>query len=167
MEIWDAYLMDGTLADGKLVRGEPIPEGLYHLVCEILVRHADGDYLLMQRDLHKDGYPGCWEATAGGSALRGEDPLTCARRELKEETGVEAGVLTEIGRCVTHHTIYHQFLCTTDCDRNAVTLQAGETIAHRWLTEKEFIAFVNSAEMIDVQRMRYLPYLQQMGYVQE
>ena len=42
MEIWDAYLRDGTKAGVDLVRGEPIPEGLYHLVSDVLVRHRDG-----------------------------------------------------------------------------------------------------------------------------
>lgn len=51
-----------------LVRGEKIPDGLYHLVSEIIVRHIDGTYLLMQRDINKH-YGGWWEATAGGSAL--------------------------------------------------------------------------------------------------
>ena len=46
MEIWDGYLKDGTPANQDLVRGEPIPNGLYHLVSEILIKHTDGDYLL-------------------------------------------------------------------------------------------------------------------------
>ena len=58
MEIWDGYFKDGTIANIDLVRGEPVPDGLYHLVCEALVRHTDGDYLLMQRDLEKDIIPG-------------------------------------------------------------------------------------------------------------
>ncbi len=37
MEIWDGYLKDGSLANVDLVRGEPIPDGPYHLVCEIFV----------------------------------------------------------------------------------------------------------------------------------
>ena len=90
MELWDGYLVDGTLAGRDLVRGEPIPQGLYHLVSEILVRHVDGDYLLMQRDPRKPNYGGYYEATAGGSALKGEDKITCAMRELLEETGVTA-----------------------------------------------------------------------------
>ena len=49
MELWDAYDRDEKRTGGELVRGEPIPDGLYHLVCEVLVRHADGDYLLMKR----------------------------------------------------------------------------------------------------------------------
>ena len=87
MEIWDGYREDGSLANIDLVRGEPIPNGIYHMVCEILVRHTDGDYLLMQRDFRKPNFGGYYEATAGGSALKGEDKITCAKRELLEETG--------------------------------------------------------------------------------
>ena len=36
-----------------LVRGENIPDGMYHLVGEIIVKHKDGTYLLMQRDYKK------------------------------------------------------------------------------------------------------------------
>ena len=31
MEFWDAYTRDEKLTDKVLVRGTPIPEGLYHL----------------------------------------------------------------------------------------------------------------------------------------
>ena len=165
MEIWDAYLPNGTLAGCDLVRGQPIPEGLRHLVSEILVRHIDGEYLLMQRDPRKPNYGGYFEATAGGSALKGEDAYFCAKRELREETGIDAGTLTNIGHFVSHNTIYGIFLCVTDCDKNSVKLQEGETVFYKWISEAEFIDFVNSDAMIDVQYQRYLPYLKQMGYV--
>lgn len=63
MEIWDAYLEDGTLAGRDLTRGSQIPYGLFHLVCEVIVRHKDGSYLLMQRDYNKINYPGLYEAS--------------------------------------------------------------------------------------------------------
>lgn len=163
-EVWDAYYADGTLAGRDLVRGEPIPDGLYHLVSEILVRHTDGDYLLMQRDFRKSNYCGYFEATAGGSALKGEDTLSCARRELQEETGIATGTFTSIGRFVSHNTIYETFLCITDCEKDSVKLQEGETVSFKWVSETEFIDFVNSDAMIDVQRKRYAHYLKQMGY---
>jgi len=165
MEIWDAYLADGSLAGCDLVRGEPIPQGLYHLVSDILVRHRDGDYLLMQRDPRKPNYGGCFEATAGGSALKGEDAYACAKRELREETGIADGELTPIGRYVHRDTIYIQYLCVTGQDKASVTLQEGETVAYRWLTEGEFAAFVNSELMIPRQRERYRTYYEQMGYL--
>ena len=54
MEIWDAYNKHFEKLEGmSLIRGEPIPEGIYHLVSDVIVRHTDGDYLLMQRDSRK------------------------------------------------------------------------------------------------------------------
>ena len=141
MELWDAYDRDLNLLEGRtLVRGEPIPEGVYHLVCDILVRHADGEYLLMQRDFRKS-HGGMWEASAGGAALRGETPLECARRELREETGIAAAALTELGRVVSPETrsIYVGFLCVTDCAKDSITLQEGETVAWRWVSRQELL----------------------------
>ena len=164
-EIWDAYLPDGTLTGCDLVRGELIPEDLRHLVSEILVRHVDGDYLLMQRDPRKPNYGGYFEATAGGSALKGEDADFCAKRELREETGIESGELTRIGHFVSANTIYECYLCVTDCPKDTVKLQEGETVSYKWVSEGEFADFVNSSDMIDVQYQRYEPYFKKMGYV--
>lgn len=137
MELWDAYDEHFRRVEGKiLVRGEPVPEGLYHLVCDVLVRHADGTYLLMRRDPQKKRCGGLWEATAGGAALRGEEPLDCAERELREETGIVSRRLTELGRMVSraHRSLYVEFLCEFDGDKDAIALQEGETVAYRWVT---------------------------------
>lgn len=86
MEVWDAYNKEFVKIEGMtLIRGEAIPDGFYHLVSDIIVKHVDGTYLLMQRDIRKN-FGGMWEATAGGSALKGEGALACAIRELREET---------------------------------------------------------------------------------
>lgn len=45
-----------------LIRGEPIPEGLYHIVVEVLAVHQDGSVLLTRRDYNKGGYPGFGKA---------------------------------------------------------------------------------------------------------
>lgn len=45
MEIWDAYGKDFKRISGaKLMRGQAIPDGLYHLAGDIIVRHTDRDY---------------------------------------------------------------------------------------------------------------------------
>lgn len=90
-EIWDAYDRQfNRIENTKLIRGESIPDGIYHLVGEIIVRHKDGTFLLMQRDFNKH-LGGMWELTAGGSALEGETPLECAIRELKEAIVLQPG----------------------------------------------------------------------------
>lgn len=51
IELWDAYKDDSTKINGMILeRGKSIPRGVYHLVCDIIVRYTDGSYLLMQRD---------------------------------------------------------------------------------------------------------------------
>lgn len=140
-ELWDAYDNEfNKIKDVTLVRGEPIPNEIYHLVCEIIVKHIDGTYLLMQRDFEKH-YGGYWELTAGGSALQGETPVECVIRELKEETGVVATEMKELGRIVhdVHHSIYVEYLCVTNCDKSSITLQKGETINYRWIDKNNLL----------------------------
>ena len=159
MELWDAYDGEFRRMEGvSLVRGEPIPEGVYHLVCDVLVRHADGSYLLTQRDPRKH-YGGLWEATAGGSALRGETPLDCARRELREETGIRAEELRELGRVRSANTHYVEFLCETDWPKDRVTLQEGETVAYRWVSREELIA-MRKEELVTKRMQGFLTELQ-------
>ena len=159
MELWDAY--DGTfrrIEGVSVVRGEPIPEGVYHLVCDVLVRHTDGSYLLTRRDPRKH-YGGLWEATAGGSALRGETPLDCARRELREETGIRAETPQELGRVRSANTNYVEFLCETDWPKDRVTLQEGETVAYRWVSREELIA-MRKEELVTKRMQGFLTELQ-------
>ncbi len=148
MEIWNAYDADFKIVEGKtLVRGEEIPQGLYHLVCDILVRHADGSYLIMRRDprIHCGNF---WQATAGGSALFGESPRACAMRELKEETGIAARDLAEVGRLKSKNTHYVEFLCVTDQDKDSVTLQEGETVDFRWVSKEELLLRENEIMLV-------------------
>ncbi len=155
MELWDLYDEKMNIIEGKtVVRGvEPVPDGMYHLVCDVIVRHTDGSYLLMQRDKNKH-FGGMWEATAGGSAIKGETPLECAVRELKEETGITAKNIKEVGKTINHahRTIYVEFLCVTDCDKSDVTLQDGETQDYKWV-KRETLVSMSKQELV-TQRMQ-------------
>ena len=83
----------------------------------VMMTPQDNEYYL-HRDFEKK-FGGMWELTAGGSALQGETPLECAVRELKEETGIEALQIMEIGRFVqdVNHSLYVEYLCVTDSPR--------------------------------------------------
>lgn len=138
-EYWDAYDRNMKLIPNLTLERGSVPKGVYHLVCDIAVKHIDGTYLIMQRD-RKKHLGGMWELTAGGSALKGETPLECAIRELKEETGIEADTLTQIGSLIydEHNSIYFEYLCITDINKDRITLQVDETINYKWITVDEF-----------------------------
>ncbi|HBA49932.1 MAG TPA: NUDIX hydrolase [Lachnospiraceae bacterium] len=153
-ELWDAYLADGTVTGRVLVRGEQIPEGLYHAGAEVFVLHDDGSVLLMQRDWSKPNYPGHWESGASGSVVKGESFLHGALRELWEETGIRAQELEPIYTVVRRNAIYKGYLCRTDVPKDAVTLQPGETIAYRWAEWQQFMEIYESADFVDTLRER-------------
>ena len=161
MEIWDLYHRDGTPAGRTHPRSGELPDGLYHIVCSVILRHADGDFLLMQRDPNKLTHPLRWELTAGGSVLSGETPEACARRELFEETGFDVPELREIASRARddNHIIYHCYLATTDGDKRAVTLQPEETVAWRWVDLAGLQAFIDAGGAIRSQLVNYAPYL--------
>lgn len=159
MELWDAYDEHfDKIKDVTLIRGEPIPRGCFHLVCDIIVKHADGNYLLMQRDRRKS-FGGMWEATAGGSALQNETPLDCAVRELREETGIDSKDLIEVGRVTAKDAVYVEFLCVTNCDKDSIILQPGETIAFKWVSRNELVAMKKS-ELVTERMQKFMSELQ-------
>ncbi len=66
MELWDLYTRAGVPVGKTHIRGDVMPEGAYHIVCETIVRHSDGSYLLMKRAMCKPAFAGYLEAGAGG-----------------------------------------------------------------------------------------------------
>lgn len=87
MEVWDLYDQNRTPTGQTHIRGRDIPEGNYHLVVHVWIRNSRGEYLISQRSANRPSFPLMWE-TPGGSVLAGEDSLTGAIREVKEEVGI-------------------------------------------------------------------------------
>lgn len=167
MELWDAYTRNGAKTGGVLVRGQRMWPGIYHMVCEVLVRHADGTYLCMIRSRKKPNYPLYPECTAGGSALLGEDPLDCVHRELLEETGIDCHDFRLVAQTVREQdsSLFWSYICTVDWPKDRITLQEGETEDFKWVSEEEFMDLLNSGRMIPEQMERMGDYYRKLGYL--
>lgn len=76
--------------------------------------------------------------------MAGETPLECAKRELFEETGVTADDIGEVGTVTDKSTVYKEFLCVTDRDKDGITLQEGETVAFKWVSREELLSMKKS-----------------------
>ena len=88
-ELWDLYDAQGQRTGRTMIRGEDVPAGLYHLAVHIWPRNSRGEYLIQRRAPGVQWKPNLWAVT-GGSAISGEDAVTAARRELREEIGYDA-----------------------------------------------------------------------------
>ena len=130
-----------------------MPAGDYHLCVHVFVRRPSGEYLITQRAPTK-GFPLMWEIT-GGSAAAGEDSITAALREVKEETGLLA--LPAQAQIIHQETgdAYHLdvYLLTLDFEPGDVTLQPGETVDKRLVTRGALLALAQSGELVSY---RYL-----------
>lgn len=161
MEIWDLYDVNDerTGETWERIPGnyKKIPDGRYHMVCDILVQHTDGTYLLTKRHPEKDVYPGYWEASAGGSALSGESPIDCAKRELFEETGIKADEFIFIShtRREMSHSMFYSYLVITDCPKDSIVLQEGETTEYKWVDRAGLIEYLDSDLAIKTHNDRY------------
>ena len=70
---------------------------LRHRAVFVVVTNSAGDLLVHRRAVTKDVWPGWWDIAVGGVAAPGESWEAAARRELREETGVEAATLEALG----------------------------------------------------------------------
>lgn len=86
-ELWDLYGADRAPLGRTHARGKALPEGCFHLVVHVWMRNSRGQYLISQRAASRPTFPLMWETT-GGSVLAGEDSLSGALREAREELGV-------------------------------------------------------------------------------
>ena len=68
MEIWDLYDQHRNLTGKTMVRGEPVPEGFYHLVIHVCIFDSEGRMLIQQRQPFKPNWSGMWDLSVGGCA---------------------------------------------------------------------------------------------------
>ena len=165
MEKWDLYDINlnplHKTWERKKGDNNDIPDGEYHIVCDLLIRHADGDFLLTRRDLNKDICPGLWEASAGGSALSGETAEEAARREMLEETGLIAERLEFVSNAVAEwsHSIFFSYVAYVSCPKDSVKLQEGETIEYKWVNLEDFFKFLSADDALKGHNERYKKYI--------
>ena len=116
--------------------------------------------LLQKRSMDKDAYPGCYDISSAGHIPAGEDYLSSALREMKEELGVEAmaGDLTLIGQVRYHfirefhgkifnnYEISQVFIYQKPVEIANLTLQEEEVEEVRWMDLDECMERVRAGD---------------------
>ena len=156
MELWDLYNEHRELTGRDHIRGEEVPQGFYHLVVHIWIRNSKGEYLISQRSADRPAYPLMWECV-GGSVTKGEDSLTGALRETKEEVGLtlspEDGklVYSVVGRVVNgvkFRDIVDVWLFEYDGPvslEQATTKEVAQTV---WMTKKQIQELFDTGKLV-------------------
>ena len=140
IEYWDVYDKDRNKT-GKIVkRGDKLNDNEYHLVVNVWIKNSKNEFLITQRSENKK-HPLMWECT-GGSALEGEDSLTSAVRETKEELGIDLNKEESkfIGRTFRYYSdcpdILEVWLFKSDILLNEITIQKEEVNDVMWASKE-------------------------------
>jgi 16S rRNA (adenine1518-N6/adenine1519-N6)-dimethyltransferase len=94
---------------GDAPRGEVHGNNLLHRAIHILIFHKNGEVYLQKRSRWKDRHPLLWDSSAAGHVDAGEDYDEAAKRELKEELGIEVE-LEKICKLPATEQTGHEFI---------------------------------------------------------
>ena len=83
---------------GLMEKMQAHENGILHRAFSVFLFNDKGEMLLQKRAADKDIQPGKWDTAVGGHLLPGEEAEAAARREMREELGVEAGTLVFLHR---------------------------------------------------------------------
>ena len=94
MEMFDVIDEKGSPTGLIKERGVVHREGALHATSHIWIARKNQksgyDILLQKRSAIKDSHPGCYDISSAGHIGAGDDPLSSALRELREELGISA-----------------------------------------------------------------------------
>lgn len=152
MEKFDVYDDNRLLANKTCERGTKLSKNENRMVVHICVFNSNGEMLIQQRQSFKKLFPNMFDISCGGSSISGETSRESARRELKEELGIDY----DFSNDRPFFTVNFQngfddyYIINLDIDLSKLILQTEEVKLVMWASLDEII------EMID--DGRFVPY---------
>ena len=156
MEFNDIYDENRNLTGRLHRRGKRWHKGEYGLVVCVWVYDGEGNVLMTKRAPGKS-FAGTWE-NSGGAALAGETSLQAIRRELFEETGIQAEEsefeLLETGQ--DSNAFYDYYCLRRQTPIEEIVLLPGETVDAKWVSIDEVYNMVRRKEICYIISQQFL-----------
>lgn len=158
-EIWDIYDENRRLTGKTVKRSEfEIKPNAYHIAVHIWINNDNNEWLISKRTPNKS-FPLLWECT-GGSALAGEDSLTAALREVKEELGIaldknKGELYSSIKRSV-YSDFCDVWLFSHNAGIDNVVLQPDETCDAMWASAEKIKELINNGDFVPLNNSKYV-----------
>lgn len=159
-ELVDIYDSITGRKTGKIIsKNKAHEEGIWHSAIHIIMLSKDKSKVLLQkRCASKKLYPNMWDITVGGHISAGEDSLVSAKREFKEELGLdldyfEFKYLDKVkeefyNNGINSKEFVYVYLVIGDVEVDSLKLQKEEVSAARWFNKREFLELVNEDKII-------------------
>ncbi len=148
-ERFDVYTRDGRLTGRTAAKDTPCQGEDYYIGVHIYLYDGKGQFLLQRRSPEKSFRPGEWDISMG-HVMAGETPRQAARRELREELGLDlpAESFVHGARFVWKewNHIADVYFVRADAELSALTLQTEEVVDAKWVSKAEMIDFLRRME---------------------
>lgn len=137
-EIWDLFDENGNQIRKTMQKGDPIPQGLYHLGADVWIVNQEGKILIQKRSPMKKLSPNLWAMT-GGSVIKGETPVQTIYRETLEELGIQLNIenLKLMRKYRTGNVWVNEYFIKQDIDLKDIVMQEDEVCDVKWATYDE------------------------------
>jgi isopentenyl-diphosphate delta-isomerase len=144
-EYLDVLDEDGNKTGKTKLRSKVHRDGDWHAATHIWILNSDKELLIQKRSLEKDTHPNYWDISAAGHISAGDEIEDSARREIKEELGLDIKP-TELKHLYTYKQEYNSdgvnnkqlnyvYLLEKDIDTSKLVLQKSE------VSEVKFIPY--------------------------
>lgn len=118
IDIWDE---EGRPTGRTALKSEAHRKGWWHPTVHIWMYTESGRVLLQRRASDKETFPDLWDVSVAGHIAAGETPLEGARREIREEIGLEVRQ-TDLEPIGTFKAVHRHPAGIVDCEFHHVFL---------------------------------------------
>lgn len=149
MEFIDILDTNGNKTGQSKPKPDIHRDGDWHRSVHIWILNSKGELLLQHRSKTMDSYPDMWDISSAGHISSGENSMSTALRELKEELGlnITPDKLIYIGE-VTQQVVLNNnsyfnnefndiYLLKMELDSASLKMEDGEVSEVKWLPWKD------------------------------